>query len=192
MGLPKAMLPFGPETMLQRVARLLDGVVQRTVVVAAPRQTLPALPGDVLVVRDRREGRGPLEGLAAGLAAIDKRDAAFVTACDAPLLVPALVERMFALLADYDAVVPLVDGQYHPLSAVYRGTVRGAIDALLAADQLRMQSLLGQINTRDVSASELAEVDPELRSLRNCNRREDYRAALAIAGFDPPPGFQRG
>src|SRR5262245_62013278 len=71
MGLPKATLPFGPELMLQRVVRLLASVVQPIVVVAAPRQELPPLPAGVLITHDERDGRGPLEGLLAGLAAVE-------------------------------------------------------------------------------------------------------------------------
>jgi len=41
MGVPKATLPFGPETMLQRVVRLLGTVVSPVVVVAAQGQPLP-------------------------------------------------------------------------------------------------------------------------------------------------------
>src|SRR5438034_5216546 len=70
MGLPKATLPFGPELMLQRVVRLLSWVGQPVVVVAAPGQELPSLPGEVLLARDEREARGPLRGLFAGLSAI--------------------------------------------------------------------------------------------------------------------------
>ena len=47
MGVPKATLPFGPETMLQRVVRLLGAVVSPIVVVAAREQSLPELPDDV-------------------------------------------------------------------------------------------------------------------------------------------------
>src|SRR6186713_2816693 len=70
MGTSKALLPFGPETMLQRVVRLLATVVSPIVAVAAPGQSLPELPADVIVTRDEREGRGPLEGLRAGLKAL--------------------------------------------------------------------------------------------------------------------------
>src|SRR5258705_212022 len=66
MGASKALLPFGPETMLQRVVRLLETVVSPIVVVAAADQQLPDLPPDVIVSRDEREARGPLEGLRAG------------------------------------------------------------------------------------------------------------------------------
>jgi molybdopterin-guanine dinucleotide biosynthesis protein A len=56
MGSSKALLPFGSETMLQRVVRLLGKVVSPLVVVAAVEQELPALPRDVIVARDEREG----------------------------------------------------------------------------------------------------------------------------------------
>src|SRR5882672_3104880 len=92
MGLAKATLPFGPELMLQRVVRLLSQVVQPIVVVAAPGQELPPLPANVLITRDEREGRGPLEGLLAGLTAVAPHsDAAYATSCDVPLLVPGFV-----------------------------------------------------------------------------------------------------
>ena len=70
MGTSKALLPFGPETMLQRVVRLLGTVVAPIVAVAATDQVLPALPAGVIVTRDEREGRGPLEALRAGLKAL--------------------------------------------------------------------------------------------------------------------------
>ena len=41
MGSSKALLPFGSETMLQRVVRLLGEVVSPMVVVAAVDQELP-------------------------------------------------------------------------------------------------------------------------------------------------------
>ncbi len=72
MGSSKALLPFGAETMLQRVVRLLGTVVSPIVVVAAPEQSLPELPASVIVTRDEREGRGPLEGLRAGLKALPR------------------------------------------------------------------------------------------------------------------------
>src|SRR5690349_14282011 len=80
MGTSKALLPFGPETMLERVVRILSGIVAPVVVVAAANQELPPLPGDVIVTRDEREARGPLEGLRAGLKALPPDvDAAYVT-----------------------------------------------------------------------------------------------------------------
>jgi molybdopterin-guanine dinucleotide biosynthesis protein A len=183
MGSSKALLPFGPETMLQRVVRLLGGVVSPIVVVAAADQALPELSDAVLVTRDEREGRGPLEGLRAGLQALPVEvDAAYVTSCDVPLLAPGFVRQMLEFSRGFDIAVIDVDGFAHPLSAVYRRTTLPHVEALLDADRLRPAYLFDLVKTRRVSPPEIT-ADPELRTLRNLNTPEDYQEALAAAGL---------
>ena len=183
MGTSKALLPFGPETMLQRVVRLLGEVVTPIVAVAAPSQELPDLSTDVIVTRDAREGRGPLEGLLAGLKALPEDiDAAYVTSCDVPLLVPGFVAQMLDLARGYDAAVMEVEGFLHPLSAVYRRTTLPHVESLLAADRLRPAFLFEAVRTRRVNPSEMT-ADPSLDTLRNLNTPEDYETALAAAGL---------
>lgn len=187
MGLPKAALPFGPELMLQRVARLLDQAVGPIVVVAAREQELPPLPPEILIVHDRRQGRGPLQGMAAGMSALrGKADAAYVTGCDVPLLRPSFVRRVCRLLGDARIAVPCTEGYHHPLAAVYRLEVLPHVEALLADDRLRSFYLFERVPTREISAEELTDVDPRLESLLNLNRPQDYFDALARAGFTAP------
>jgi molybdopterin-guanine dinucleotide biosynthesis protein A len=183
MGTSKALLPFGPETMLQRVVRLLSGVVAPIVVVAALDQELPQLPPGVIVTRDEQEGRGPLEGLRAGLKALpDTIDAAYVTSCDVPLLETGFVRQMIDLANDYDIAVMEIDGFTHPLSAVYRRAALPAVEDLLAHDRLRPVFLFDAMKTRRVKPEEMT-ADPQLHTLRNLNTREDYERALAEAGL---------
>jgi molybdopterin-guanine dinucleotide biosynthesis protein A len=185
MGSPKALLPFGPETMLQRVVRLLGSVVTPIVVVSSREQALPLLPGYVRIARDDREERGPLEGLRAGLSALPaSAEAAYVTSCDVPLIVPGFVNLMTELLGDHDIAVMDIDGFPHPLSAVYRRRLLPHVEALLASDRLRPVYLFEAVRTRRVTPAEVASVDPDLLTLRNLNTPEDYRDALALAGFD--------
>ena len=190
MGSPKALLPFGAETMLQRVVRLLATVVSPIVVVAAPGQTLPSLPPGVTVTRDEQEARGPLEGLRAGLKALPAgAGIAYVTSCDVPLLVPDFVRRMIDLASGHDIAVMEIDGFPHPLSAVYRRETLPRVEELLAADRLRPVFLFEMMRTRRVRPSEMIAADPELLTLRNLNTREDYLAALTIAGLDNGESF---
>jgi len=184
MGVPKATLPFGPETMLQRVVRLLNTVVDPVVVVSARDQRLPELPANVIKTVDEREQRGPLEGLRAGLKALPASvNAAYVTSCDVPLLVPGFVTRMIELLGDQDIAVMEIDGFPHPLSAVYRRDVLTNVESLLDKDKLRPVFLFDAVRTRRVRPDEMVSVDPELRTLRNLNTHEDYIAALSEADF---------
>jgi molybdopterin-guanine dinucleotide biosynthesis protein A len=186
MGVPKATLPFGPETMLQRVVRLLSTVVSPIVVVAARDQSLPRLPDDVKITHDEREQRGPLEGLRAGLKALPNSvEVAYITSCDVPLLEPAFVTRMVELLGDHDIAVMEIDGFPHPLSAVYRRNTLPHVEALLEQDKLRPVFLFDAVRTRRLRPEEMLSVDPQLRTLRNLNTREDYLAALAEAGYQP-------
>ncbi len=206
MGRDKAALPFGPESMLQRVVRLLNDVVpvENMVVVAAVGQSLPELPSEIVVTRDERPERGPLEGLAAGLRATPETvDAVYATSCDVPLLQPTFVRRMFDLLYDqvpplpsplprggregtkpeYDIVVPR-DGEFHhPLAAVYRRSVLPSVEKLLSADRLRLRYLFEEVRTREINVEDLRSVDPDLHTLKNLNAPDDYQAALRLAGF---------
>jgi len=187
MGRAKAMLRFGPERMLQRVVRLVSEVAAPVVVVAAAGQEIPPLPQGVSVLRDRHPGRGPLEGLAVGLGELrDRAEAAFVTGCDVPLLLAGYVRRLIELSAACEIAVPHVAGFDEPLSAVYRTGVLPHAEALLACGRLRPAFLFDRVPTRRITADELIDVDPELRSLANVNSPGDYLAALARAGFEPP------
>jgi molybdopterin-guanine dinucleotide biosynthesis protein A len=182
MGRPKAWLSVADELMLPRVVRLLSEVVAPIVVVAAPGQDLPPLPADVVLVFDSVPGRGPLQGLATGLAALphgsDRTDAAYVSSCDVPLLRPAFVRRMIALLGASEACVPQIHGFLHPLAAVYRREVSPVAQQLLNVGQERLTDLVAALRTRIVTAAELADADPGLQSLQNVNTPEAYAAAV--------------
>ena len=170
MGRPKAWLPFGEELMLPRVVRLLSEAVSPIVVVAAPEQEVPPLPADVQIVRDEEKGRGPLQGLLAGLGAFQGRaDAAYLSSCDVPFLKPAFVRRLIDLLGDH---------AIHPLAAVYRISVADAVARLLEENRLRPVFLFDAVPTRVVEAAELADVDPAFQTLRNLNTPQEYVAAL--------------
>jgi molybdenum cofactor guanylyltransferase len=182
MGRPKAWLPFAGEIMLPRVVRLLSEVVQPIVVVAAPDQNIPPLPDEVLLARDEEKGRGPLQGLVTGMAALkDWVDAAYLSSCDVPFLRPAFVQRLIDLLGEHDVCVPRVGEFHHPLAAVYRLRVVEAVAELLAENRLRPIFLFEAVPTRIVEAAELADVDPAFQTLRNLNTPEDYQKALAEA-----------
>jgi molybdenum cofactor guanylyltransferase len=186
MGRPKAALEWHGSTLLRRVS----GVVGRAVggpviVVRAPGQDLPQLPADVRVVEDAREGRGPLQGLAAGLAAArDEADAAYASSTDVPLLHPRFVRRVVdALEDDVDVVLPEVGGFPQPLAAVYRTELADVVERLIAEDRLRPAFLFEACRVRRLDADALladpalAALDPGLDSVLNLNEPGDYDAA---------------
>src|SRR5271166_5293473 len=140
MGTPKAALEWHGSTLLRRtvgiISRATDGPV---VVVRAPGQALPALPADVEVVADPREGLGPIQGLAAGLAAIDGRaEFAFVASTDMPFLHPAFIRRVLRAMQEGAGVgLPIARGYPQPLAAAYRQTLVRVAERLVAENRLR-------------------------------------------------------
>lgn len=184
MGQPKLTLPFGEEPMLARVVRILRATVSPVVVVAAPGQEVPPLPSDVRILRDEQEHLGPLAGMSVGLQALaGEVEAAFVTSCDVPLLRPEFIAEMIRRLSCHELAVPREGNFHHPLAAVYRTSLAERACQLVAAQRLRPLFLIQASDSVEVSVDELRAVDPQLQSLRNLNRPEDYEAALRLAGL---------
>jgi molybdopterin-guanine dinucleotide biosynthesis protein A len=187
MGRPKAALEWHGSTLLRRVcgivARVVDGPV---VVVRAPDQALPELPAPIEVVDDAREGRGPLQGLAAGLEAVAARaQRAYVSSTDVPLLHPAFVAAVLAAAAreEVDVALPVAQGHRHPLAAAYRTSLLPAVEQLIAEDRMRPAFLFERCRVRELSEDDLlasralADADPGLLSLLNVNDPDEYERA---------------
>jgi molybdenum cofactor guanylyltransferase len=190
MGTPKAALEWHGSTLLRRTVGILARVTGGpAVVVRAPGQELPDLPEGTLVVDDPREGKGPVQGIAAGLAALRGRaDIAFISSTDMPFLHPAFARRVLRVLEDSesaDVALPLVRGFRQPLAASYRISLAERAERLVTDDRLRPAFLFDEsaVETLDERALRqdpvLAALDPDLESVVNVNTPADYRAARA-------------
>ncbi|MDP9400419.1 MAG: NTP transferase domain-containing protein [Actinomycetota bacterium] len=186
MGRPKAWLEWHGSTLLRRVVDVVArGTHGPVVVVRAPGQELPPLPAGTEVVEDAREGLGPLQGLAAGLAAVaDRAEAAYVSSTDVPLLHPAFVSRVLAAVDDEtDVVLPRVGDHNHPLAAAYRTALLPRVERLLAEDRLRPAFLFEDCRVKRLDEEALLvdrllrAADPALDSVLNLNEPADYDAA---------------
>jgi molybdenum cofactor guanylyltransferase len=189
MGRPKAALEWHGTTLLRRVVGIVGRVVDGPVVVVkAPRQDLPELPGAVAIATDAREGRGPLQGLAAGLAAVGgEAQWAYVSSTDVPLLHPAFVAAVLraAEREGMDVALPVAHGFRHPLAAAYRTTLLHEVERLIAEDHLKPALLFERVRVHELDEAELlrdrelAAADPELLSLLNVNDPAEYERARA-------------
>jgi molybdenum cofactor guanylyltransferase len=187
MGTSKAALEWHGSTLLRRttgiVARAADGPV---VVVRTPGQDLPDLPRSIEVAEDPREGKGPVQGIAAGLAALRGRaDVAFVCSTDMPFLHPAFVTRVLRALGDSDVALPVARGYRQPLAAAYRVSLADLAERLVAEERLRPAFLFDECAVAQLDDETLrkdpllAALDPDLDSVVNINTPADYQAARA-------------
>jgi molybdopterin-guanine dinucleotide biosynthesis protein A len=199
MGTSKAALEWHGSTLLYRtvgiVARATSGPV---VVVRARGQALPELPKGTEVVDDPRPGKGPVQGIAAGLAALAGRaDVAFVSSTDLPFLHPAFIGRVLGVIetgametetegsARADVALPVARGYPQPLAAAYRVSLAATAERLVKEDRLRPAFLFGEcavarLDDAALTADRLiGALDPDLDSVININTRDDYEQGRA-------------
>ena len=149
--------------------------------VLGPDDPVPRLPADlgaeVVLARDAVAHRGPLAGLAAGLAALPRPlDVAIVVAGDMPTLVPAVLDLLAGVLAGGPSlgVACLEAEPASPLPAAVRPSIAGpAAAALLAADRRSLRGLIDAVPTAIVPAAEWRAIDPDGVTLRDVDTPDD-------------------
>ena len=181
MGRPKALLPFGGETLIERVVRAMATVSEEVVVVTGPHVQLPSLPDDVRIIEDAEPLQGPLSGIWNGLSAA-AHETSFVCGCDHPFLAPALatflVERSLAS-PRAAAVWASWGGSLQPLIGAYRkAAILLVAEAMLASGKRRVIDLPSKTTIVTVPEAELRAIDPSGRSFQDIDTPEAYERAL--------------
>jgi molybdopterin-guanine dinucleotide biosynthesis protein A len=175
----KALLDVGGKPMIERVLDALRPLVGDVIVVDND-QSLANLP-HVRIVPDVETRAGPLTALYSGLSAA-RSALCVVVACDMPFLNARLLRWMVEQSADYDLVIPVVDGRLSPMHAICRRkTCLPEIARALARGEKRMTSYLAEVGVREVTEVELRALDPDSRSLFNVNTPDDLRSARRLA-----------
>jgi len=175
----KALLTFDGRTLLEHVVAAVAVEVDRTIVVAAAGQMLPAIDG-VRVVHDLTPGAGPLAGIRDGLRAALAMDhatasppyRAVVASCDVPLVRREVVRLLIDVAMESHALwtVPIVHGHRQVLVSVMRVELLPRIDAWLAIGRRDLRGLFAEIaredprSIREVPEAACKVVDPTLES----------------------------
>jgi molybdopterin-guanine dinucleotide biosynthesis protein A len=181
-GMEKYFFRYGGRTFIERLVESLRPVTDEIILVAKDVlqcERFRQLDG-VRCVQDIRRGIGPLGGIHAGVMAATG-DLLFVCACDMPCVNTGVVEQLFAALDDFDAVIPVWEGEMmEPLHAVYR---RGPLAAYLADhESLSVRAMVKSLNAVYISVEELRQVDPDLITFTNINKLEDLDQIQYVSG----------
>ncbi|MBJ93102.1 MAG: hypothetical protein CMP23_01365 [Rickettsiales bacterium] len=181
MGADKASLNLAGQSLLELLVDRLGSCFKPPVmVVARAGQQLPKLPVTTDRVEDLASGGGPLVGLHAALSCCST-SWVFLTACDLPLLSPALVSWICSLpVADQLAVVPYRDGRPEPLHALYHRDCLPHVEDCLARGVRSLKSLLKELPIKVVQEDCWREHEPSGNSFLNVNRPEDLERARLL------------
>ena len=166
MGRDKAMLPVAGKPLIEVIVEQLK-LRFDNILISARRADDYRFLG-LEIVPDAAPGQGPLRGIASALPRT-KHDLAFVTACDIPRIDLKFVEHLLDLAEGHEVVLPFRPPDlYEPLFAVYRRSVVGPAEEILAAGKRSLLELLDKVRVRRVKI-------PEGLSFGNINTRADYR-----------------
>jgi molybdopterin-guanine dinucleotide biosynthesis protein A len=172
-GKEKYFFSYEGRTFIEHILDALRGVVDEIVLAArdpAQCERFSHLAG-VKCVSDIRRGIGPTGGLHAGVLAV-RGELVIVVACDMPCINSRVIDHLFSLMNDYDAVIPAWNPEMlEPLHAVYR---RAALLAYLEEPRHRsLREMVKAMRVRFVEIDELRRMDPDLKTFTNVNKIEE-------------------
>jgi molybdenum cofactor guanylyltransferase len=152
MGSDKALLPveFEGKTCLlwEKQWRLLKAVAPAELLFSGPSRA--ALPPEVPALRDRWESAGPLAGIATCLEYV-RSDLLLVLAVDLPLMnLICLSELIRLALGAKSGVVPVLNGKFEPLVAIYpKGALPIAFERI-ERQQLKLQEFVLELQAKQI------------------------------------------
>lgn len=179
MGTNKALLTIDGKTVIERIVEDLKPIVNNMIIVTNSFEEYEFL--NIPMVEDEWKGIGPLAGIHAGLTA-SKTEKNILVACDMPFISPRLASILLDQLSDYEAVVPEISGQLHPLFAVYHRDIRGKIKNAIERGQLRIRSIFNAIHVKIIKEADLMNLGFQIEesALFNMNHPEEYEKAKSI------------
>ena len=178
MGRPKALLPFGDETLIERVVGRLRKVAGEVIVVSGRHLRLPPLLG-AHVIEDETPPQGPVAGIFHGLEAA-RFDLGFVCGCDHPFLQTEIVKLVVDRAATSDGAVATSGGVPQPLVAAYRKRVAAVAASMLAAGEHRASVLIERSGAVVIPEEDVRLADSSGHSFLDVDTPEAYRHALEI------------
>ena len=168
MGVPKSLLGYHGLPLIVHVYNRLGPMFSEILLSVSGDEKLPGELESVKRVVDAVPGRGPIAGIAAGLAEA-RNETVFVAACDIPTIDRKLVAEMLKMAREYDIVVPrTVEDFVEPLFAVYKRRLLPEVLALLDSGERRIRMVYDTVKTC------YKDLEPGQR-LFNVNTPEDYR-----------------
>jgi molybdopterin-guanine dinucleotide biosynthesis protein A len=177
MGIDKAWLELGGQTMIERVIAALKPVTSSVAVIANNseygRLGLP-------VYSDAQVGIGPLEAIRTALANA-RAPRVVLAGCDLPFVTAELFSFLLDLKGDYQAIVPVgADGRLEPLCAVYSTEALESVTRLIESGGRKVSLLFEQIRTRRVIFSELRHLPGAELFFENVNTQGEYLRAVEV------------
>jgi molybdopterin-guanine dinucleotide biosynthesis protein A len=173
-GRDKAHALLAGKSLISHVVETLQALFEDVLIVT--HQPVSFAQFDVTVVSDIMRGAGSLGGMLTALVHA-RAERCFIVACDMPFLNAHSIRRMLGKSEGYDVVVPRVQGDLHPLHAIYSKRCIRHILERIAVGGLRIFDFYPKVQTLHLEQWVWEDLDPEHRSFENINTPEELKQA---------------
>jgi len=173
-GRNKALEDFQGERLVDRCVAQLKPHTHPLLVVT--NDLAPHWGVQATLVQDIVPRQGPLGGILTALV-FSPHDWIFVKAVDMPFFAAELLAHMAEHTKHHDVVVPMKNGHYEPLFALYNRRCLPAVLRSLERKDFRVTGFYRKLNVKVLREKHWQRMDPKGLSFKNINTSEDMLMA---------------
>lgn len=171
MGRNKALIEIGQQTILERIIERTANLGQsQTHLITNTPEVYAKFKLDMF--SDVIPDCGALGGIYTALH-YSKVPCTVVIACDMPFVSAKVLRLMLSYRANFDAVVPTVQGYPQGLHAIYSQSCLVPIFQRLELDKLKVSAIYEDLHVKYLDEIAIAQVDERGLALTNINTPED-------------------
>jgi molybdenum cofactor guanylyltransferase len=176
MGTDKTLLEIAGQPLIRRMLAIARTVAPTPRIVGSAEK----FHRFAEVVEDVFPGCGPLAGIHAALRA-SHADLNLILAVDMPFVPPEFLRYLADQAAASHALVtvPLAEGRWQPLCAMYRRAFADVAEQALREGKYKIDPLFQSVEVRSIEEGELVEHGFSSGIFRNLNTPEDVQAVLS-------------
>lgn len=185
-GSDKGLVLLNNKPLVRHVIDNVSAAVDEILVVVSSEKQKktfePIVKETANLIIDTDKLQSPLIGTITGFEVANGKYSLLVP-CDAPLISTKIVQFLFEVSANKNAVIPRwTSGHVEPLQAVYHTkSALVAANTALNQNRLDMRSMINNLNNvRYVSTRVLDQIEPKILSFFNVNTPQDLQKAESI------------
>ena len=169
-GSDKSLYMLDAKPMISHTYDVVKKIFDEIYIIAPDGEKFSFL--EAKIIPDIIPGLGPIGGIYTAIESIDAARV-FIFPCDMPFLNQGFIEYMAEIPDIYDIIVPVIEGRYQPLHAIYSKSCIRNIKRNIELEDYRMSGFYEGLNIRTVNEEEIGYYDDPSRMFKNINFRED-------------------
>jgi molybdopterin-guanine dinucleotide biosynthesis protein A len=171
MGTDKGVMDLNGKKVVQYVIDALKPVVDDIIIIANNENYSDlGLP----VYNDEIKDCGPLGGIYTALQKI-KTEKAIILSCDIPFVNSSLLADIISQSEDYDAIVPVHDGKFEPICAVYTKKCIAPFNTALEKKIFKLTDAMSLVNTKEIKLPFTKEIENNFINLNTLQDLNKYK-----------------